>query len=575
VTLNEALALINKQPGDGSLNVYFLVCGCQSLHLATLLQAHLLKRLPRNQVQILTGFYGDFSGNLAKAAESNATSAAVVVEWSDIDPRLGLRSSGGWSAQATQDILATCRQRLAHFRNEVRKLGARMPVAWTGPTLPLPPIGNTIRAQKSVVELDLEQQLALFQLDIAQIPGVRVINPACGDQLSSSARLDARMELLAGFPYTIPAANALASCLVEVLHQPSPKKGLITDLDETLWAGIVGEVGPEGVSWHQEHHTQTHGLYQQMLGHLADCGVLVGACSKNELSTVQAALARTDLFFNPETLFPVYASWNSKSASVAETLRVWNINEDAVVFIDDNPMELSEVQRAFPGMTCLQFPGNQPAKGWNFLGDLADLFGKPLVLEEDRLRLASIRAAAELRDIGAQASSPEFLSSLQGVVTVSWRKDPSDKRPLELINKTNQFNLNGLRIGEGDWQRSLERPETVLAVISYQDKFGPLGKIAVLAGSQCGTVLRVSSWVMSCRAFSRRIEHHTLDALFQRFNVQDIHFTFAATERNQPLQEFFHALGVAPGPEGEACISRVYFKEHCGVLPHQVSSLTE
>lgn len=565
MTLNQALAIINSRKGKGGKKVHYLACGFEPLHLATLLRASLLERLPDDDVELLTGVYGDLSGNLTLAAESPATAAAVAIEWSDIDPRLGLRASGGWSDEAKSDILDSARQRCSHLHGAIEKLGVRMPVAVAGPSLPLPPFGNTVGAQASIVELELEHQLAYLMLGIARLPGVRVVRPP---RFALDERMDVRMELLAGFPYTVPFAAVLADSMAGVLHQPVPKKGLITDLDDTLWSGIVGEVGAEGVSWHQEHHTQIHGLYQQMLGHLAGCGVLVAVCSKNEISTVEAALARKDLLVGSDALFPVIAHWGPKSSSVSQILRAWNIAEDAVVFVDDSPMELDEVRRAFPGITCLQFPGKHPDKVWSLLGQLRDLFGKPLVMDEDRLRQASLRASAQLQGMGDAAGSPEFLRSLQGTVTFSWRRDPADKRPLELINKTNQFNLNGLRIGEGEWQRDLEDPARIVAVVSYQDKFGPLGKIAVLAGLRSGAKVRVSNWVMSCRAFSRRIEHHTLDALFRHSGAEEIEFAFQPTERNQPLQEFFRATGICTE------ISRENFLSRCGILPHQVLDLT-
>jgi FkbH-like protein len=574
MTLNQALATVNSRKGSRGVGVYYLACGFEALHLATLLQAHLLERLSDDKnVDVLYGVYGDLRGNLESAVRSSAAVTAVVLEWSDLDPRLGLRSSGSWSNEAKADIIANCLERYTHLEAAIGALAARMPVALVPPCLPLPPIGNTIRAQGSVLELELEEQLARFLSRIARVFDVRVVRRSWIEPPVAS--LDARMELVAGFPYTVPFASRLAASLVDVLCQPTPKKGLITDLDGTLWSGIAGEVGVEGISWSQEHHTQTHGLYQQMLGHLAGCGVLLAACSKNEMTTAEAALARKDLFLNPESLFPVYANWAPKSASVARILDTWNIAADAVVFVDDSPMELDEVQRAYPGMTCLAFPGKDPAAVWKLLGDLRDLFGKPLLMAEDRLRQSSIRASAQIREMAADGGPPEFLRTLKGTVTLAWRVDPADKRPLELINKTNQFNLNGLRIGESEWQRLLERKETIITVVSYQDKFGPLGKVAVLLGSQLGSKVRVSHWVMSCRAFSRRIEHHTLDGLFRHSNAQEIEFALEATERNQPLQEFFRALGVSRDGEGTHRILRVDFLDRCGTLPHEVSNLTE
>jgi len=569
LTLNQALAIVNARRTGGPAKVHFLVCGCQPLHLATFLKAHLLERLPNDSVEILTGLYAGFPGNLEMATNSPATSAAVVLEWSDIDPRLGLRGAGGWSNKSKEDILAACQERFLSLAPALQKLAAKMPVAIAPPTLPLPPIGSTIRIQAGTVELDLEQQLASFLFQVSQIPGVRIVNPSHIEQPAGAARLDPKMELLAGFPYSVPYTSALSRSLVDVLYQRQPKKGLITDLDETLWSGIVGEVGAGAVSWDQENHTQIHGLYQQMLGHLADCGVLLAVCSKNEPSVVEAAMSRKDLFIDSESLFPVCTGWGPKSESVAKVLGTWNIAEDAVVFVDDNALELSEVQQAFPGIMCLQFPGNDPAKVWKLLGDLRDLFGKPLLMEEDQLRRASIRASGQMREIG---NPSDFLRGVQGTVTLDYRRNPIDKRPLELINKTNQFNLNGLRISEGDWQRCLGAGETIMTVVSYQDKFGPLGKIAVLLGARRGERVKVSHWVMSCRAFSRRIEHHTLDSLFRQTNASEIEFAFQPTERNAPLREYFKLMGVQQD-NGAFRLSRSQFLAQCDVLPHQLSEL--
>lgn len=574
MTLNQALAAIRDNirdsKGTGSEAV-FLVCGFQPLHLGTFLEAFQTIRRSGEKSGLLTGIYGDFSGNLARAAESSALCAAVVLEWSDLDQRLGLRAAGGWSQDAKADILASVRERVPQVTEGLRRLASRMPVALAGPTLPLPPIGVTTRAQAGSLELELQHIASSLALEAAGVPGVRVVNASRLNEISGdfSSRLNPMMELLAGFPYQNGHASAVAQCLAEVLWPAPPKKGLITDLDDTLWAGLVGEAGSKGVSWSQEHHTQVHGLYQQMLGHLADSGVLLGVASKNEISLVKEALARKDLLLDGDALFPVLADWGAKSNSVGAILRVWNINADSVVFIDDNPMELSEVEQAFPGITCLRFPRSDAAKIWSLLGDLRDLFGKPAVLEEDRIRRDSIRNAAVIRDAGHEAGSPEFLATLKGTVTIDYTSTSADTRALELINKTNQFNLNGLRLSEGEWQRCLGQPGTMLVTVSYQDKFGPLGKIAVLLAQKSESRLRILNWVMSCRAFSRRIEHHTLDSLLRQSGAKVLELVYQPTDRNQPLQEFFAAIKVT-----DCHLAAADFHAECGELPHQISEIT-
>ena len=572
--LSEALAAIQRRQGADPVHTHYLVCGCQPLHLGTFLQAHLLERGSNSGIKVETGLYGDFAGNLLRAAQSSAIAAAAVLEWADIDPRLGLRSAGGWTASAKDDTLAASKARFARVLDAVAQLAALMPVAFCPPALPLPPLGHTPGCQASVFELDLAERLASFLARLGRLPGVRLIHAAHLESLAPGVpRLDPKMELAAGFPYTLPFASALAEALAGMLHPAPPKKGLITDLDDTLWSGIVGEIGPDAVSWRQETYTQTHGLYQQMLGHLAGCGVLLGACSKNEPEPVRGALARPDLYFAPSVLFPVEVSWGPKSQGVARILEAWNIAPEAVVFVDDNPMELAEVERVFPTITCLRFSGNDPARVWELLQQLRDYFGKPSLSEEDRLRAASLRAAGDMRREAKLADPDEFLRALRGKVVLGYGRDPSDARPLDLINKTNQFNLNGERIGEAEWKRMLEADGAILSVASYEDRFGPLGKIAALVASLHGERrLRVSHWAMSCRAFSRRIEHHTLESLFRKTNADEIVFDFRPTPRNGPLQEFLAAIGALPGDGASCRITRTAFASALagGGLPHEV-----
>lgn len=578
MTLNQALALINTnltQGGGQERKPVFLACGFEPLHLATFLRAYQAKLRPGERPEVLAGLYGDLSGNVARAADSEAVCAAVVMEWADLDARLGLRAGAGWGELAKKDILASAPERLKYLGEGIGRLALRKPVALLGPTLPLPPIDSTIQAQTGWLELELRREVASFLAEAARLPGVRIVRPPeVSGAAGEAGRLDPKMEILAGFPYPVAFADAVAQSLAAVLWPAPAKKGLITDLDGTLWAGIVGEIGAQSVAWSHEAHAQPHGLYQQMLGHLADCGVLLGVVSKNELAVAQEALARKDLLIDANTLFPVMASWGAKSKAAGEILRVWNIGAESVVFVDDNQMELGEVGQAFPEMTCLLYPGNDASRVWQLLGQLRDLFGRPSLSEEDRLRRDSIRAGAVMRDLGDAASSPDFLKSLQGTVTLDYTtKTSPDKRSLELINKTNQFNLNGRRILEADWKKMLERPETLAVTASYRDKFGPLGRIGVLVAEPSpgggGRRVRVSHWVLSCRAFSRRIEHHMIDSLLRHSGAEEIEFDFVPTERNQPIREFLTQIGA---PEG-GCLPVSRFKTAGGALPHETEEV--
>lgn len=574
MTLSHALDLIRQRQGTTRQRHVSLICGFEPLHLATFLKGYIAQRFENEGVALTTGLYGDLEGALTAAAGSDSEAAALVLEWGMLDSRLGLRSSGGWSLSVQQDILASCRDRFARLRAGLEKLAARMPVALAAPTLPILLFGHTPGGRIGRQELELERQLATFLTEAADIGGVSVLSPARLGKLSPvAARSDPRMELNAGFPYSLGHASILAEQIVEALYPAAPMKGLITDLDGTLWSGIVGEVGVEGVNWSLADHSQIHGLYQQLLKHFSEMGVLLAIASKNELTVVKEALLRTDLYIPGPAFYPVRADWGPKSRHIAEILRTWNIGPDSVVFVDDSAMELDEVKTAFPSMTCLQFPAKNPAAAVALFEQLRDLFGKAAVSREDALRQASIQAGEAFRESAGSVDSGDFLRSLQGRVTFDNRKNGANQRLLELVNKTNQFNLNGIRLFEGEWLRRLEDPAGFAIGIAYEDKFGPLGVIGVVAGKQVAGRAEVSTWVMSCRAFSRRIEFHTLAYLFAITGAESISLAFQATERNPPLQEFLRSIGLSADGTKDQILSKDEFMRGAYELPHAVSDV--
>jgi FkbH-like protein len=341
-----------------------------------------------------------------------------------------------------------------------------------------------------------------------------------------------------------------------------PKKGLITDLDDTFWKGIVGEVGVGGISWTLDRGAQIHGLYQQLLTALAGAGVLIGAASKNDPAVVEAAFARTDLILTKDDLFPIEASWEPKSRSVARILRAWNISADSVVFVDDSAMELAEVATAHPGIECLQFPTHDWQAAYHLLEQLRDRFGKSRLLDEDLLRAQSLRRSAGDASPSPLPSYERFLDDAKPEISVEYCDSAVDPRALELINKTNQFNLNGKRQTQASLLRHLQNPGSFMMVASYKDKYGPLGKIAALCGTCLADAVHIDTWVMSCRAFSRRIEYWCMQELFEHFAADQVTFDFQPTERNSPLREFLaNVLGESPSPGCK--LARADFQARC------------
>lgn len=549
--LADALNSVRQIPADAERIGVYVACGFTPLHLGTLLAAELWQAL-RKRPEIQTGLYGNLHETLRRGIEGSADFVACALEWPDLDPRLGLRSLGGWSPTLIPDIIETANRRMLELEGAIEEVSLYAPVALSLPTLPLPPISFTARHQAGRIDLELHASIAAAAVRLGQAPNVRILNLGELDRLSPpEARLDVKSELSTGFPYSLTHAAAVAGMLARLISDPPPKKGLITDLDNTLWKGIVGEVGTSGISWTLDGGGQIHGLYQQLLASLADAGVLLAVATKNDRKVVEAALARRDLILTSDQLFPIEAGWEPKSRSVARILRAWNISADSVVFVDDSAFELAEVAESNPGIGCYQFLSSDPQAAYRLMEQLRDSFGKGKLLNEDRLRAETIRRSAMMMTSEKSPGGEDFVSRTKPQFTAEYSDAAVDARALELINKTNQFNLNGKRHTSTSLARHLQKPGAFILVVSYTDKYGPLGKIAVLCGVCRDGVVRIETWVMSCRAFSRRIEYWCVEELFRHFAVDTITLDFQATERNRPLQEFL--AQVLGGPPVDGC----------------------
>jgi FkbH-like protein len=346
-----------------------------------------------------------------------------------------------------------------------------------------------------------------------------------------------------------------------------PKKGIITDLDDTLWSGIVGEVGAESVNWNLDGHSHIHTLYQNLLASLADSGALLGVASKNDPQIVERTFEREDLLLRKEQIFPFEVHWQSKAKSVARILRAWNVSADAVVFVDDNPLELAEVAEAHPGIECIRFSAKDPALTYSALCHIRDLFGRPSASTENAIRLDSLRQGMIFQEEASAAQGESFMRALNATVRIDCDLDVASDRSLELVNKTNQFNMNGIRFGVSDWAAELSRPGTTLMLVSYEDRFGKLGRVGAILGRFENDSFRIKVWVMSCRAFGRRIEYLCLRECFDRYSCP-LQFDFGSTPRNGPFQDFLSSV-VSNGGDGGGSshiLKREQFEKVCPPL---------
>jgi FkbH-like protein len=572
--LREALEILHTpSASEGPSYRVYLVTGFEALHLKTFLGArirqHLAAQVGDRPVDVRAGLFGDLDGNWRRAISEAATAPiATILEWGDLHPALAWREASFPASWNQDSIIAEVTTRLRVWLDLLRNLRECRQVL-TLPALPIAPwTMHGLDGQSPNLEIELRALLAQFARDTTRL-GVRVAAP------SLTAAWDPSKDLSTGFPYTLEFADELAEHIATLVLPPVPKKGVITDLDYTLWQGVVGDDGPHGVSWDIDHKARVYGWWQQFLASLSHQGIFVGIASKNDRDPVEAALARPDLLLSPESIFPMEVHWSDKAESIQRIAAVWNVGLDSLVFVDDNPLELELVQQALPQVECVLFPKDDPSAVAGMLMRLRKLFAKESVSSDDLLRVASLRqrGVLEQQDVPSNGNgrSEDHFATLGSSLRFDCRRPPQ-ARALELINKTNQFNLNGHRWDESSWLAWCRRPEARLVLVGYEDRFGPLGNIAVLAAEYVGDDLHVRSWVMSCRAFSRRIEFATLHFLLARWPCKRISFDWRRTERNGPAFDVLRQLfGDLPSPgtleiESDALRSR---------LPPQYAAIKE
>ena len=356
-----------------------------------------------------------------------------------------------------------------------------------------------------------------------------------GAVLIPAQRFSMASYLASGAPVAGDALSAVAKVLVDLLLAPPSGtfKVVATDADNTLWAGLVGEDGVGAVSAEPHGPGFRHFVYQGFLLRLKAAGILLAVISRNDEDMVRAPLDSGSMPLKIADFVAIRAGYRAKSDHVRELAESLNLGADSVVFIDDNPVELAEVASAVPGITCQAFPGKDedlPA----FLDSLALLFDRRSVTAEDVERTEMYRRRVATQPPTEGVGLMDFLNGLDMVLTLRDRTNDDWTRAHQLINKTNQFNLNGRRLDESQVATVLAEGGRMFTAM-LDDRTGSHGEIIACLIDRGG---RVHALVMSCRVFQRRVEYAFLLWLLSHWQGPALSFAFSATERNEPLRIF-------------------------------------
>lgn len=321
------------------------------------------------------------------------------------------------------------------------------------------------------------------------------------------------------------------------------KKALVVDLDHTLWGGVIGETGVDGIKLGPESpEGMPYEEFQRYLKRLSELGVPLAVCSKNEEEAARDGFRHPASILKEKDFSAFYANWEEKSHNLEEIGRKLNLLPDSLVFADDNPAEQEQVRAALDGIAVL--PLKNPEDYVKIL-DRSGYFEVTGLSEEDKKRNEYYRGNAEReRERSSYSSYGEYLKGLKMEACITAIGNKNLDRALQLINKTNQFNTTGRRYTEEEVKDFLDRDITLCGSLS--DKFGDNGIISVMLVKILEKQAHIDLWVMSCRVFKRDMELAMFDELVlqcRNRGLERIQAWYQKTKKNKPIEALYSQLG--------------------------------
>ncbi len=509
----EAQRLVSTFRGGEPLPFLFALSGTAE-PFALYLRAAAARRGRAADVRLLP--FNTLAQALRRDADPAVTEVFLLMPW-DFAPEADWRSGVPESVdRETLDARAAETARLLARRPQARLLYLPAPLP---PLFPDP--ARSVAFARSLESLALGLSARLLPADAF----------ALGGYLSS------------GCPVGGTWIGRVAEAVVEVATAPpaEPRKVLVTDLDNVLWNGLIAEEGPEGIACEASGPGYRHFVYQSLLRRLRHEGTILGAVSRNDPEVVLAPFRSGRMLLREDDFVAIIGSYHAKSAQIRELAQRLNLGLDSFVFVDDNPVEVAEVSLALPDVRCVMFPHHDDDLA-QFLDELARLFPHRMITAEDRERTDMYRRRLEgmaTHDVQG-ADLTRFLQDLTMTLTIHDRSRGDRTRAVQLINKTNQFNLNGRRVTDEQVGAILDGGGRLLSA-SLADRTGSHGEILACLITADNTI---TSFVMSCRVFQRRVEYAFASWLATQPNPP-AGLEWAGTPRNTPFRQF---LAEVAGP---------------------------
>ncbi len=374
--------------------------------------------------------------------------------------------------------------------------------------------------------------------------------------------------------YSLPYLDWLAETALRIIRtqQGHFLKCVILDLDNTLWGGIIGDDGLEGIQIGALGIGKAFTRLQKWLKELSRRGIILAVCSKNDEEIAKEAFLKHDeMVLRLDDISVFVANWESKADNIARIRQILNIGYDSMVFLDDNPAEREIVRQHLPLVVVPELP-EDPALYLPHLVSL-NLFETASHSKSDADRTRQYQEESK-RQLLAQAvtNMDDFLESLQMKGRVSTFEEQDVERISQLTLRSNQFNLRTVRYGVPEIRRIMQDPSYETFSVHLSDRFGNYGLISLaIAQIRDDGQAVIDTWIMSCRVLKRTVEQMLLNHVVKRLRgrgVKRLTGEYLATEKNRLVKDLLPNLGFSrTGPDAYA----LDFDDN-SILPTKINS---
>lgn len=331
------------------------------------------------------------------------------------------------------------------------------------------------------------------------------------------------------------------------------KKGLVLDLDNTLWGGVIGDDGVDHIKLGPETSAgQVYLEFQQYIKAQQQLGIVLNINSKNDKKNALAGLEHPDSVLSAKDFIEIRANWETKDKNFNEIANTLNLLPESLVFIDDNPAERLIVTGQISGVSA---PNIGESHQYIQNIDRNGYFETTYLSDDDKKRNMMYQQNAKRIQLQESYSDyGEYLDSLEMKAAIKPFEPLYIERIAQLTNKSNQFNLTTKRYTKGEIEEISGDDKYITLYGKLKDKFGDNGVVAICIGRKDGTVCHIDLWLMSCRVLKRDMEFAMMDVLVDKCKkdgLTEIKGYYYPTEKNSMVKDFYSTMGFEKETESE------------------------